>query len=354
MNGKKAAIVATTLLTAFFFSAGIASAQYAILITGQSGDETYSTDNFSSVVLEQGIGTDLRLTATALSWKMRGVVSSGGILEMKMSLNECSDATYTSCSSVALTEYTSPVWPTGTTVQTYTGQFLTAYTVNKDLWYTITLNAVGSATLSASSMRFVGTDYPDYFRGVDQEIVSNPGGMEAMYYDLLGEYTADGISIGAATSSSMFSNQNATSTLNDLADQCSQSGNFFAEAICISFSFLFMPGDVTIARWAALSDTFQAKFPFSWVFEAADLFDSLSETPTSAPVYSFNLANLGIGATTSMGNILPNFTAFSSSTVMQYIPSDVWNAFQALIAAGLWLLVGFDIYHTMRRRHAHV
>jgi len=335
-----------------FFCASVAHAQYAILIAGQSSDDEASSSTIGTAT-RQGIGTGLFGTVTTISMKLQGVVSSSGNLGVDFDLFECTDAAYTSCSKVGDTTAHVQAWGTGTTQKTYTAQMISSYTLDGDLWYYIEIGSTSSVTVTGS-FYFIGSDSPDYFRGTGQSLIAGGTGLTAIYYDVIGEYDAEGISISAATSSSMFSNQTATTTLQDLAEQCSQTSNLFAEAICISFSFLFMPGESTIVRWAALSETFQTKFPFSWVYESADLFESLTETASSSPVYDFDMADLGIGTGTPIGNILPNFTGFSSSTVTYYIPSGVWNAFQALIAAALWLLFGFDVYHTMRKRHAHV
>lgn len=348
---RKVAILALAF-GVILFAVSIAHAQYAILIAGQSNEEDVSTSNISTGT-RQGIGTGLWGTVTAISMKFQGVVSGSGDLPMYFEIFECTDAAYTSCVEVGETVSDTNTWGTGTTQQVYTAQLNTSYTIDRDLWYYIQANTGAPITVTGT-FYYVGTDDPDYFRGTGQSLIAGGTGLSAIYYDVIGEYTAEGISVGAATSSSMFSDQTATSTLQDLADQCSQTSNAFAEAICISFSFLFMPGQTTINRWAALSDEYQTKFPFSWVYESADLFESLTYTASSSPVYTMSLHDLNIGSTSPMGNILPNFTAFSSTTVMQYIPSNVWAAFQALIAASLWLLLGFDIYHTIRRRHSHV
>jgi len=349
---KKRAIIAGALLSAFFIGAPYASAQYAILIAGQSGDETYSTDNFSTLTVVQGIGTDLRGTASSVKIKMRGVVSGSGILQIRMDLRECTDATYSSCTPVAQTDFGSPVWPVGTTIQTYTLQFTTAYVMNPDMWYTIQMNATGSITLTTSSMRFVGTDFPVYFRGEDQEIVTNPGGMEAMYYDLIGEYTSTGLSIGAATSSSMFSGQSATSTLEDLNEQCSQTSNFFAEAICISFSFLFMPSSTVLGKW---SDLWQiempSKFPFSFAYGVSGTMSALTASSTANMItVGMDFTTVDPSASSTFGALLPNATILASTTITHYMPSGFWNLMQTLIAAALWFGLAIFIFHDAPRR----
>jgi len=345
---KKATIASVfSVLVAFFFGVGIAHAQFAVLITGQSAEETYSTDNFSTAAIVQGIGTDLRGDASSLKIKMRGVVTSGGILEIRYDLRECTDATYTTCTPVAETEFGSPVWPVGTTVQTYTLQFTTAYTMNPDMWYEIQLTGTDTITLTTTSMRVVGTDLPVYFRGEDQMIVANDGGMEAMYYDLIGEYNSQGLSIGNATSSSMFSNQTASTTLENLAEQCSTSGNFFAEAICIAFAFLFTPSPAILTQWAELWEVeMPAKFPFTWMYGVSDTFDTLTASSTdNMIVLGMDFASVDPSVDSAFGPILPNATLMSSTTITQFMPAGFWTLMQTVITFALWFGFGLFVFH---------
>jgi len=160
---------------------------------------------------------------------------------------------------------------------------------------------------------------------------------------------------GIATNSPLWAAYTATDTLLMMQGSCSQAGNFFGEALCVAGSYLFTPNPNILSSWAALPATAETKFPFSWVVAVKASLTGLSASSTqNFPVSSFALHDLGYGSTTPIGNFLPNFTAFASTTVLQYMPAGVWAAGQALIAAALWLALGFDIYATVRRRHAHV
>jgi len=170
----------------------------------------------------------------------------------------------------------------------------------------------------------------------------------------IGQYTVSSSTAGLATSTGLFSSFSASSTLAAISN-CAGSGNFFGEAICIAFSYLFLPNPQVLDQWVNLPNVAQEKFPFSWVSDVKNSITGLSASSTAnSPTYAYNLADLGLGSTTPLGNMLPNFTAFSSSTALTYMPAGVWAAGQALMAAVLWLALGFDIYATVRRRHAHV
>jgi hypothetical protein len=158
-------------------------------------------------------------------------------------------------------------------------------------------------------------------------------------------------SAAIATSSGLWDSISfASSTVN-----C-DSGNIFSDGICSAAVYLFVPNPDILNQYSELaSTTIPDKFPFSWVFDVKNSITGASATSSmGTTTFSFNLHDIGIGSSTSMGNFLPNFTVFSEQTVKTYIAPSIWSAFQALIAAALWLVLAFDIYATIRRRHQHV
>jgi len=217
-----------------------------------------------------------------------------------------------------------------------------------------------SALLHVNSYWFA-TVYPvadasafrDYFSGVSGSLPSNNYGISLC--TTVGCTTLVSLSIGTSSALGFLDNSSGTSTVAAIGEQCSQAGNFFSYGICVAFSYLFLPDPTILNQWSAIASTTEAKFPFSWVSEVKSSITGLTASSTSnSPTYTINLHDLGLGSTSPIGNILPNLTAFSSTTVLSYIPAPVWNAGQALIAAVLWLALGFDIYMTVRRRHSTV
>jgi len=154
-----------------------------------------------------------------------------------------------------------------------------------------------------------------------------------------------------ATSSSLFAD--STSTLDSIAANCDDAGNLFSRGLCFAGSYLFIPNPAILNSYAQLPTLMQTKFPFSWIAGVKTEFDSLSASASSQS-FSVNMTSLGMGSTTAFGNVLPNITLFSTSTITRFMPSGVWNAIQALMAAALWIALGYDIYSTVRRRHHHV
>jgi len=157
------------------------------------------------------------------------------------------------------------------------------------------------------------------------------------------------LTTATATSSSFFSGSLSTTTLANMAGQCSESSNIFSEGLCMAGVFLFIPAPDTLGQFSQLKDTVSTKFPFSYLVSATETWNALTASTTSnAPVYTYALHDLGLGSTTPLGNILPNMTVFGSSTVMTYFPTALFDTLKAL--AGMALVLGLvaDIFFTSR------
>jgi len=353
MNKRVAAITgaSATILAALLF--GVAHAQSAVLVTGQSGTDTASSAN-DATVNTQGIGTGLTGTVTTIQWREQGVISSGGGIKRLATLDECTDAAYASCINVGTTVPSGIVtYPSGTSQQLFTAQMVTSYPLDYTKYYKISTGAGGYITLTGT-LYMAGTNSPVYTHGSGQLIPGGGSGITAMYYDIIGEFGSNGLTIGSATSSSIFSGQDATSTLADLTAQCSQAGNIFAEGLCVGFSFLFMPSPAIIGGYTNLPADIATRFPISYIVGIKGIFDTLTASSSAnmiAPVLDFK-DNAPIATTSQgyvgFGNFMPSLTVLSTSTVEQYMPTGLWAYLQSLIAFALWLGLAFEIFFTAR------
>jgi len=146
-----------------------------------------------------------------------------------------------------------------------------------------------------------------------------------------------------ATSTSLFSGD-ASGTLQAIANQCSETGNVFSLALCRAFSYLFIPNPTVLNQYLTIGPTLQDKFPVSWFYQLQTEINTVSTTTLSSPVWTMNLHDIGVGSTTSMGNIMPNMIVFSSSTVKHYITDSQWNALMTLAGAAIWLIAFYTLY----------
>jgi len=136
----------------------------------------------------------------------------------------------------------------------------------------------------------------------------------------------------------------STTTINQISEQCAESGNVFSRGICVSFAFLFVPSPETLNDFASLASTSAEKFPISWFYGVRDVFSAVSASSSTMADVSFSLHDLGIGSTTGIGNVLPDIEVFSTSTITHFMPDGVWTAIQGLMAAVLWIGLATHIW----------
>lgn len=119
-------------------------------------------------------------------------------------------------------------------------------------------------------------------------------------------------------------------------------GSFNASQ-CIDY--LFRPSCSSLSVYSAIPNQLNGKFPFSYIAGIKNTWSSLvASTTANSPSYSFNLHDLNIGSTTSLGNVLPNQVVFSASTTKQYFPAGTFDILKTL--AGLAIILGLfaDIF----------
>jgi len=149
--------------------------------------------------------------------------------------------------------------------------------------------------------------------------------------------------IGVATSSvATFCNTNfATSSGGFLASV----GQDISLGLCKVTSFLFVPNQNTLNQWQTLASTTVTKIPFSYVYEVYADFRTLSATTTeNLPTYTADLTSLTLGSTTSFGNVLPNLSILSQSTISTYLPAGIHDALFLLARSAIWLFVVLSLY----------
>jgi hypothetical protein len=356
MKRKAAWLLASLILLAPAAFALAQTVPVGIGITGQLSADATSTAALN--VNAQGVGNNLSGTLTyvgvSIEYNPVSVAGNSGIL---VEVKDCtSDSTYATCSLVGTTtRQTISVTHSGQqetvygAVQTNTGAGLILSATH---YYKIDIDETASYTGSAHIVGTINTPVYNPRITNGQAILGTAGGLQAWYYDWVQTFALNVASdtIAVATTSSLFSNQTATDTLTQLAGQCSQTGNVFAEGICVGVSFLVLPSPSALNAFFAIPQNAAAKFPFSWIVGARTEFQSLAVSSTTAMVsLGFNLHDIGIGSTTPMGNILPDTEVFSKNTIETYISPTLWATFQTLIAAAMWL--SFFWYEFNRARH---
>jgi len=95
--------------------------------------------------------------------------------------------------------------------------------------------------------------------------------------------------------------------------------------------YLFTPTQNVGLTYQGISTDFQQKFPFSYFYSIANTWQNLNAGASGqSPTYTYDFADLGIGSTTPMGNLLPNITVFSASTTEEYFPTGTFDLLKGL------------------------
>jgi len=147
-----------------------------------------------------------------------------------------------------------------------------------------------------------------------------------------------------ATSSGLWDSLSTTTM-----PSCVNAGNIFSEGLCTVFVFLFVPNPNVLNEFMSLPTLINEKFPFSYATGFYSAFNGLSASSTDNFLsVSINFHDIGMGSTTPFGNFVPNLTVLSTTTILTYITQSQWDFVQLLIAGGLWLMLAFDIFFTVR------
>jgi len=118
--------------------------------------------------------------------------------------------------------------------------------------------------------------------------------------------------------------------------------------------YLFYPSQDTLNAYPSLYAQIQEKLPFSYLFSIANTWEALvASTTANLPTYAYNLHDLGIGSTSPIGNLMPNFNGLSSTTVGYYLNPTLLALLKALASAALILGLFADIFFTVRNMMRH-
>lgn len=127
-------------------------------------------------------------------------------------------------------------------------------------------------------------------------------------------------------------------------------GLSISQGICNVGVFLFVPSAASINQFSSLASTTATKIPFSYFYEIKNsIIGQSASSTTNLPTYTTDLAALGIGSTTALGNILPALTILSTSTVDTFLPSSVRTSLLFLARSAIWLGLGFTLYRIALR-----
>jgi len=154
--------------------------------------------------------------------------------------------------------------------------------------------------------------------------------------------------VGVATSSVASYCNSSFSATTTFASQLSSD---FSYGLCTVSVFLFVPPASALTQYGNFSSLLSGKFPFSYFYSIAGAFSSLTASTTeNLPTFTLNLQDLGIGSSTSMGNILPNFVLLSTSTIGHFMPDSIRLQLLFLATCAMWLAFMYDVFRTIKNQ----
>lgn len=167
-----------------------------------------------------------------------------------------------------------------------------------------------------------------------------------VYFALVG----NGFQITPDTNSSGVYLSGAQEFCNNQFGSSTSIGSTIANGLCVVFGYLFIPTQQSISQYSGLGDDLSQKAPVSYVTGLAPAWESLSASSTlNVPTYAAGYHDLGIGSSTALGNILPNFDALSSTTIQKDAPSGTFATLRALLAVAIVVTFGVDIFFSIKR-----
>jgi len=146
----------------------------------------------------------------------------------------------------------------------------------------------------------------------------------------------------------------ATSTIDSYCDTnfgtstsfIGEVGNAFAWAGCYVTTFLFVPSDGALQGFSDLVETSQGKIPFSYGYDIAGIFSSMSASSSqNFPTYTIPLGAIDFASSTAMGPIFPTSLDFlSSTTINKFLPPGMHDLLYNFAIFVIWVEVAFLLY----------
>jgi len=127
---------------------------------------------------------------------------------------------------------------------------------------------------------------------------------------------------------------------------------FIPNGLCKLGFFLVVPSTDSLNQFENIASSTTSRFPFSYILSATTVLQALvASSSSNSPSINVNLRNLGIASSTygTLGNILPNFEAFSASTTKAYFPPGSFDLLKSLAKIAIILTLVGDIFFSTKK-----
>jgi len=347
-------LVSFVLLVGGLFCVAPAFASAAV-IRSQPLYDTYSADNGASALYWQKLGTGITGNIEVVTAALTANTSGGSGTPITLSIYFFADSSYTLVSGNRCDlSYT----PQGTTVEGFVlfsspnPVVSGACSFDATKYYAIAL----PGTAAATSTRVWGSQYQ--YTADPMTIGAFPTGgttdanVLSMFYVIDSNPLANPVpvlspiggypTLGIATSSvNSFCQTNFSTSTTGFVDSIMSA---VSVGVCSSFAFLFVPTADSLAGFQALASTSQSKIPFSYYFQLAGVYDSMTASSTEN-LSAFSIDFPAFGSSTPLGTIIPTHVdILSTTTIDKYYPSAIRHTFLFLGASAIWVGLGFVLY----------
>lgn len=332
---------------AFLVPSADAQTYPVLLQQPTQGIEGNATSTWNSYRLGTGVlSGQIPLTGNFVSFKAHGVFANPAEY-VGVQINAYTDATYTTATDVCGWNATPAVYGLGAFNQVLTANNSGCSTGDgiydsasyiEVLWLNNLSSPYGALwgiPASVAPFSLVGTDkngVTPYLvvRGVNQSL--NPA-------DFPGSNPSG---IGTSTIESYCDKNFAVGTTSLITTV----GNSFAWAGCYVTSFLFVPSSGALQGFSDLVETSQGKIPFSYGYDIAGIFSSMSASSSqNFPTYSIGLNAIDFSSSTAMGPIFPTSLDFlSSTTINKFLPAGMHDLLYNFAIFVIWVEVAFLLY----------
>lgn len=348
-------LLACTLVVGSFFIPTFTFADNTHVVEQRLTDYSSTTITMSVGARYAAQSFTMPYTATIYSWVTP--IQSSNIISGSSNLKSCgtettlSDGTYrcTPATPVTLTSGSTYVFQKGAN-----GSYVNLIGTRYNFYAGGEAGRMQNLTQSSlDSTELLANNFADYAFALcsDYECALDPFAFSFTNSGSLNLPFATG-TIGIATSSSLWGGLSTTS-IQALSVQCDYGYNVLASGLCQAIAYLFTPNPNVFTNYNNVVTSGADKFPFSWYYSLRTGLATLNASTTNNMVdLRYNFANLGIGSTTPMGNIMPNVTVFSTSTVTNYVGATNWALFYSMMIAAEWLAFAYYLYR--RVNHWHV
>jgi len=233
--------------------------------------------------------------------------------------------------------------------QEYNFSFSSPVVLQSGRSYLVDFVQVGSP--SATTVLY-GTNTYQFNKQCDFGGVTYCSGTPYFVFDAIPNWT--GINATSTALTSLYQS-GASSTLALIEARCSGAGNVFSQALCAAGAFLFIPDPAVLNGFASLPTLVDTKFPFSWWNGMTETVNGLTASSSAnMAVVTLGLSAVDPATSTIFGQLLPNVTVLSSTTITRYLSPSILATLLIIEALALWVIVGFFIFDRVRHKWLHL